>query len=758
MKRNYVVFLFILSFILSANPTFATKFYSKNNGNWTDGNSWDNGGLTPSQNDTVIINGHSITVNSKIEIKRIEITNTALTFSGSSLLVDGVDTLTVTEDILMTAENKFKNIDISVLGDATFIVQGNVSMIRASNNNSSSWLSLFLYGNSKTTIQGDLSYDYKNSDNLEFSNEIYTYGNAILDVTGQTNLVIRDGKELLLIAEGNSQIILRDSVSLISYGGESTKISSTSNATISIQQNILVLNSGSNTSKISSGTTGGTINITGDLFLESTIDKNEVVFEIDGSLSNGSVNGNISMSAVADSTVYMSLKNKGQLKLGAEIKRPTGYGALKMENDTKLIFNGSIAQSIPSSHLSAASSNKDSLFFSTLLFENTSGQPITLQDNFIIQDTLFLTSGNILTTPTSLLIIEEDAIISGGNSLAYIEGPVLKKGSINENTFTFPIGDSDSYAPITISNTDLSSSQYTARYYSDPPPLGVGNLSGGLVNLSQGEYWTLEKSTGSQEVDITLHWENNQFSGIADPSTLTVAGYNQSSNLWENFGNGGTTGSTSSGTVTNNLASDPPPLGTNYFTFGTTSALNSLPVELISFQAVQNELSTYLMWETSSEYNTSHFSIERSTKDFSFREIGKIYLDGNSNTNSLYSFKDIQPFDGINYYRLKIIDHDGSFEYSNIEVVHFDRTPTNKIFPNPVENNIHIKNLDSNLEDIVIEIYNQNGQLIHSDEYQLDQGQITLSTDLVRVNEAGTYFLRIIGNDQIQILKFIRVH
>ncbi|MFK8006937.1 MAG: T9SS type A sorting domain-containing protein [Saprospiraceae bacterium] len=766
MKKNYTLFLILLTYCLFSTNTFATKFYSNNNGNWTDGNTWNNSGAVPSSNDTVYINSHSITLNTNVNIKRIEITNTVSTFNSASLTIKESAILTVAEDILMTSENHFKNTDLLVIETATLIVNGNVSLIRTTNNNQATRLYFFLSGNSETYILGDLLYDYKNAGSMEFSNDIHLSENALLDITGQTTLICRGGENLDFVAEGSSQVILRDSLSVLTYGGDASRITSDQSSTIEIYGNTYMLNSnpsGGETTRMRSGTSGGNIILYKNLYMESTLERRAVAFEVNGSTSNGSVRGNISMTAIADSSVYVNIINNGELKLGGTILRPSGYGALKMDENSQITFNGTEAQSIPSSHLLDAASNKDSLYFTGISFENTSGSPITLQNDLIIQDTLFLKSGNIISSPSALVIIEEDAIILGGNNTAYIEGPVLKKGSISESEFTFPIGDANAYAPLSISNTNFESSQYTAQYAqnaSDPPPFGVIYLTGGMTNVSEIEYWTLEKSVGSKDVDVKLHWDDAEASGISDLSSLVVAGYDSVDDEWDNYGNGGTTGTTGaneSGTIINSLASDPPPFGVIYFTFGTTSAINALPVELTSFQAVQQNSHVYLEWATASERNTSHFSIERSINGIDFKEIGIVSGSGDGLIAKQYTSKDIAPASGINYYRLKIIDHDNSFEYSNIEVVIFDATPTIQLYPNPVGQTIQLEGFDLGTDNVHLEIIDRNGKLIFSNNVSVKDGRLQISTDLAKIKYTGTYFLRVISQQQSHIFKMIKI-
>jgi len=89
----------------------------------------------------------------------------------------------------------------------------------------------------------------------------------------------------------------------------------------------------------------------------------------------------------------------------------------------------------------------------------------------------------------------------------------------------------------------------------------------------------------------------------------------------------------------------------------------ALPVELSNFKANRKEQSIQLLWETQSEINNQGFEIQRSTNN-AWHKIDFINGNGNSTHRNSYSSIDKSPIEGINYYRLKQLDFDGKFEYS----------------------------------------------------------------------------------------------
>jgi hypothetical protein len=111
-----------------------------------------------------------------------------------------------------------------------------------------------------------------------------------------------------------------------------------------------------------------------------------------------------------------------------------------------------------------------------------------------------------------------------------------------------------------------------------------------------------------------------------------------------------------------------------------------LPVQLSEFTGSFSEDKILLKWRTETELNNLGFKIERSTDQINWNEIGFVKGNGNSNSPKNYSFTDNYPQYGMVYYRLKQIDNDGKFEYSDNVVISIntnDKVVLNQNYPNP---------------------------------------------------------------------------
>lgn len=164
---------------------------------------------------------------------------------------------------------------------------------------------------------------------------------------------------------------------------------------------------------------------------------------------------------------------------------------------------------------------------------------------------------------------------------------------------------------------------------------------------------------------------------------------------------------------------------------------SALPVSLIDFKAALSENMVRLTWSTSLEENSGHFVVEKSNDAKKWIELGSVTAAGNSQTQVNYSFSDESGSNGVWYYRLKMVDVDGSFEYSTVKSVVIGLKATfGIIYPNPTSETLYIK--DSDLEKVErIYIYNKLGRVVKSvhsfNSNAIDISHLTPGNYVVRV-------------------------
>ncbi|MFN8429871.1 MAG: hypothetical protein U0V04_07825 [Spirosomataceae bacterium] len=138
---------------------------------------------------------------------------------------------------------------------------------------------------------------------------------------------------------------------------------------------------------------------------------------------------------------------------------------------------------------------------------------------------------------------------------------------------------------------------------------------------------------------------------------------------------------------------------------------NPFPANLTSFTSLKTQSSISLLWSTTSETNFSHFMVQKSKDAKGFESIGRVESVGFESDKSAYSFVDEKPFAGNNYYRLKMVDKDGTEDYSKIISVKFDGTAKAVFYPNPTQDIVNFENIKS--EDIrSVTVHKINGEFL----------------------------------------------
>ncbi len=129
----------------------------------------------------------------------------------------------------------------------------------------------------------------------------------------------------------------------------------------------------------------------------------------------------------------------------------------------------------------------------------------------------------------------------------------------------------------------------------------------------------------------------------------------------------------------------------NSFGFAFDDPGSPLPIELLEFNAEVSDAQINLHWKTSSEINNDYFSIEKSVDAENWEAISRIEGAGNSTTEKQYKWVDEYPESDVNFYRLKQVDFDGTFNYSKIISVTFKKKIVFVNYPNPVNDQLNIE-------------------------------------------------------------------
>ena len=335
---------------------------------------------------------------------------------------------------------------------------------------------------------------------------------------------------------------------------------------------------------------------------------------------------------------------------------------------------------------------------------------VSLEGDLTISGALTLTSGDIEVNGHTLTLT---GTTSHGSSTSYLKlnGTGSVKATVGADPVILPVG-RNPYLPIIID--DGGDAEYTVgvadRVYSNPTTQTTE-----LTQDCVSETWTVQASQSVSNVSIQIGWDAaEETTGFTRNKCAIGYWENSVSSSWTKGTGGAATGSDPY-FHTISMSS----MSTNLYYFGVGSQGSPLPVELTYFnanwieQGTSTPLSAQLIWSTAVELNNSHFEIERSIDGIHFEVIGRIEGNGTTNSPQQYSFTDQNVPNGEDYiyYRLKQVDYDGQYEYSDVRTLQASQNamPTLNVYPNPAVNQLYI---DFSAPVESVRVYNTLGELV----------------------------------------------
>ncbi len=302
-------------------------------------------------------------------------------------------------------------------------------------------------------------------------------------------------------------------------------------------------------------------------------------------------------------------------------------------------------------------------------------------------------------------------------------------------------------------NSGTLPSAVTGRYYSgvDHSVVTPGNKA--------KSYWEISGTGGSgYNTNVTINYGPHETGNISNGSASTkLAIFNGTG--WSYLGAGATANINSSpqSVVINGIG--------NFFTssvaFTLTDNTSPLPVELLNLNGALINKYVALTWATASELNNSGFEVEQSTDGLSFKSIG--FVKGAETTNSLsqYQYADYSIAElnsKVVYYRLKQVDLDGKFNYSNTISVNLNQVPSTIgiIVPNPFSSDITVTTTIQEKGTAVISVTDLSGKEVAKGVYELSNGIQTISLNNLDGLDAGVYLLSLSINGHQETRKIIK--
>lgn len=354
-----------------------------------------------------------------------------------------------------------------------------------------------------------------------------------------------------------------------------------------------------------------------------------------------------------------------------------------------------------------------------------------------------ITGSQTIPATGTIEILDERLVVDGGNLIVYgtltiedcgglpcyirtINGGHLRMKLDNVTPATFPIGTMNSYNPAVIKdNTSLGENDYSVSVDEDI----TDYISTDAVVLRE---WDIVRHEVSAHADISLFWSpgSGEEGGMFDRNYCHLRHYSTLTNTWEDLS------PNAPAQVSGSMYFRSKPDVSDFSPFIVSGEPSFLPIELLYLSGKVENHAALIEWATATELQNKGFEIEKSMDAVSFETIGFVAGNGTTTTNQYYSFED-RSFDQAAYYRLRQIDEDGRFEYTEI-IFLSEKTGSFEInaYPNPAADFVYIQPVSPINSPVSFRIVSADGK-----EFQKG----SFSTPLHRVDTRslpqGIYFL-----------------
>lgn len=322
------------------------------------------------------------------------------------------------------------------------------------------------------------------------------------------------------------------------------------------------------------------------------------------------------------------------------------------------------------------------------------------------------------------------------NGLGKVKANV--NGSGLANGILFPVGNA-TYSPVLVYNISSSIGKLNV---SVEDVLYINGSSAPIASAnSVNKTWQLSQAipTANMDIGVTCHWT----------AGLELAGFNDGA-CWISHHDGSNWDQdTPSAAINSSGLKSISRLGISSLSPFSVVSSTVLPVEFISFEATQKTSTVQLNWVTALEQNNRGFSIEHSLNGRDFSPLDFISSRGISFSNNDYAYCHYSPVQGPNYYRLKQIDQDGQFSFSDIIMVNF-KNPRGQsfftLYPTFTNNFLVIETNPTQNHAHQYWLLNTDGALIKQlDLY--DQNRTTIDVSQL---PSGSYFIRQLETGHIE--------
>jgi len=482
-------------------------------------------------------------------------------------------------------------------------------------------------------------------------------------------------------------------------------------------------------------------------------------FTFNGSLAGGrwkdSANWNSMMPPGITDTVFINTGTPNALNINGS----NAYaGVLQMGNNATLNLTNTTDSLFINNKLSS-NSNNSFTGNGVVVAKNIGADSVQLTNSFsannlLIQSNTNLQAGTIiinnqltLNNNGKLILNNNNTVLSGNTSTAtgsissYIVTNGTGKLSVENigagartGTVNFPIGTSENYNPIAFTNSGVADN-FSARVQPTVYENYIGEIGTGAIYASgivHANWFITEAVAGGSNAQISFQWNGNQEANSFDKNTTAVGHYTSGS--W-NLGSIGS--ATGSNPYTYSRAGI-----TSFSPFAIMNNNAIVPMQSIKLSVIKTSNSNKLNWNIIAT-DAAQIEIQKSNNGINFLSINKQVFIANGYYND-------DRIIGKNYYRLKVVDKNGSYSYSNIVVVDDKATINVQVYPSVFNQSFTVQNNTNQKLQL---------QLIDITGKQLLQQSLFTGTNIIDTKQiiTGILFYQIASeNNIIQTGKIIK--
>lgn len=360
---------------------------------------------------------------------------------------------------------------------------------------------------------------------------------------------------------------------------------------------------------------------------------------------------------------------------------------------------------------------------------------------------LTLTNGNIdMKLNNKLLHIQNPAAdaLSTGSLNSHIIGR-LKRNSNQAAAYLFPVsGTGSDWAKAVLTTSNGNATEWTVEFIPSNPDANNG-LTPGVIDVVTQFHWNISRAgiTPANAGFLELFYSGLTNPGILLPAQAKVVHWDGAA--WNSLG-----GNASAESITNTLGSTggaaPADPITTFSPFALGGTIGVIPVGIEYLTGYHTGTMHKLSWKVNCVNSTGVFMhLERSQDGRNFFDIHNTYAD-KLRCLQPFDYADQNPLDGMNYYRLKIVDIDGKISYSNTTGLmnKYKTISVNGIYPNPIpkNRNLSLDMTSDKRQKISISIHDLKGTKLITYTRQAVEGSNKLQLSLP-VIPAGTYLVTV---------------